>query len=282
MMAMLAPQNLDAVVAIGVENVNSKQWIGTGFLVGQKAERNPDITDIFLITNAHVFDSLSQVCIRFNDISAQRTLDIPLNLMINGNQKWSRHPTADVAAIYINNSYLIENNVKYRWFDLHNGPLARQDMVNCEICEGDLLYVLGFPMGVVTEIVNHVMVRSGMVSQIQSFLNNRSNDFVIDSMVFPGNSGGPVLMRPEANSIVNTKAHTACSLIGMVKSYIPYSDTAVSNQTGKARITFEENSGLTLVESVDSIIATVAIEINRALLEDELTKSEKNRVYIGN
>ena len=44
----------------------------------------------------------------------------------------------------------------------------------------------------------------------------------------------------------------------MVKSYIPYQDTAVSQQTGRTRITFEENSGLAAVEGVQAIIETIA------------------------
>ena len=279
-MAMLAPANLDAVVAIGVEGVKQKQWIGTGFLVGKQAERNPQINDLFLVTNAHVFRNKPQICIRFNDVQEQHTLDIPISLNMGGNEQWSTHPTADVAAIYINSSKLAEKNVKYKWYNLEDGPLTRQGMIDCGISEGDLLYVLGFPMGVVTDIVNHVIVRSGMVAQLQSFLHNRSKDFVIDSMVFPGNSGGPVIVRPEVSSVHDTKAHNKCSLIGIVKSYIPYSDTAVSRQTGKARITFEENSGLALVESVDSILETVEIELKRAIKAHEDSNSQENRVYI--
>jgi hypothetical protein len=36
-------------------------------------------------------------------------------------------------------------------------------------------------------------------------------------------------------------------LIGVISSYIPYSDTAISLQTKRPRITFEENSGLCIV-----------------------------------
>ena len=40
-------------------------------------------------------------------------------------------------------------------------------------------------------------------------------------------------------------------LLGIVSSYIPYADVAVSRQTGRPRITFEENSGLAKVVPID-------------------------------
>jgi S1-C subfamily serine protease len=75
--------------------------------------------------------------------------------------------------------------------------------------------------------------------------------FLIDANIFPGNSGGPVVTRPEISSIEGTKAIDKAALIGIVKSYLTYKDVAVSQQTGKPRVIFEENSGLALVETVD-------------------------------
>jgi len=42
-------------------------------------------------------------------------------------------------------------------------------------------------------------------------------------------------------------------LIGIVKGYVPYLDIAVSKQTGKPRIIFEENSGLAAVHPIDYV-----------------------------
>jgi hypothetical protein len=71
--------------------------------------------------------------------------------------------------------------------------------------------------------------------------------------VFPGNSGGPVVLKPEIFSIQGTKASPKAFLVGVVASYQPYIDTAVSQQTQHPRITFEENSGLATVIPVDFI-----------------------------
>ena len=54
-------------------------------------------------------------------------------------------------------------------------------------------------------------------------------------------------------SINGTKSNNNAYLLGVVKSYIPYVDVGISPQTHRARVTFEENSGLAEVVPVDRI-----------------------------
>ncbi len=89
-----------------------------------------------------------------------------------------------------------------------------------------------------------------------------STDYIVDAPVFPGNSGGPVIIKPELVSISGTKSQKESRLIGLVKSYINYKDIAVSPQTGRPRVVFEENTGLTKVEPVDHIIETILNGVN--------------------
>ncbi len=58
-------------------------------------------------------------------------------------------------------------------------------------------------------------------------------------------------------SIQGTKSNMNAGLIGVIKSYIPFQDIAISQQTNRSRIIFEENSGLSLVEPVDYIFETI-------------------------
>jgi hypothetical protein len=46
-------------------------------------------------------------------------------------------------------------------------------------------------------------------------------------------------------------------LIGVVRGFIPYTDVAVSQQTLRPRVTFEENSGLAEVIPVDQVNETI-------------------------
>lgn len=71
--------------------------------------------------------------------------------------------------------------------------------------------------------------------------------------MFPGNSGGPVVTKPEVVAIEGTKPVGASYLIGVVAGYVPYRDVAISAQTQKVRIIFEENSGLASVIPIDYV-----------------------------
>ena len=114
-------------------------------------------------------------------------------------------------------------------------------------------------MGIVSPQSNHVISRSGSIARIRDLLANRQSSFLIDANIFPGNSGGPVVTRPEISSIQGTTSINRAALVGVVKSYIPYNDVAISQQTGNPRVMFEENSGLALVETVDSVMDVVEL-----------------------
>src|SRR5450759_4401324 len=108
---------------------------------------------------------------------------------------------------------------------------------------------------------NYVIVRQGVIARISEMIDHASPSFMIDAFVFPGNSGGPVVLRPDIVSIEGTKAHSKASLIGLVIQSRSYIDTAVSPQTKRARISFEENAGLADVLPIDCV--DEAIRANR-------------------
>ena len=49
----------------------------------------------------------------------------------------------------------------------------------------------------------------------------------------------------------------------MVQSYVPYQDVAISVQTKRARITFDENSGLASVIPVDRVNELMVAAVKR-------------------
>lgn len=91
-------------------------------------------------------------------------------------------------------------------------------MKELEITEGDFAYVLGFPMGIIGDKRNTVIVRSGSIARIRDALAKVNPIFLVDAFVFPGNSGGPVISKPDAISIQGTKSQDAAYLIGIVQS----------------------------------------------------------------
>lgn len=262
-MALIPPFYIDCVAAIGTIIDGKTHWLGTGFLYGEFVEKIDDSSSryyVFLVTNKHVIANHDSIVVRFNPQNDQAAKDYPLPLKDSTNHyTWTGHPDPeiDVAVILVNVNHLREENMKFDYFKSDQNIALVPELIANGSSEGDFIFVLGFPMGIVSKERQHVFVRSGVISRINDLFEGRSKDFVVDAFVFPGNSGGPVVTKPEIQSIMGTKATNKAYLIGMVKSYIPYQDVAISQQTNRPRIIFEDNSGLTKVEPIDHIIATI-------------------------
>jgi S1-C subfamily serine protease len=148
------------------------------------------------------------------------------------------------------------------------------------VTEGDGVHVLGYPMGLADSHWQAAICRQGCIARVQDVLNAGKGDFLVDAAVFPGNSGGPVVLQAEATAITGTKSVSKANLIGVVQSYLSYRDVAVSMQTKRARITFDENSGLASVIPVDRVnelmVASVKHVKNRLAQARWKAKQQKN------
>ena len=266
-MAIIPPQYLDTVVALGIKvNDGTFQSVGTGFLYGHPV--GIDVSDgeqwfkTCLVTNRHVIEGVEKLYARFN--RPRHTASHPFPLYTDDNSvQWTFHPnSADVAVTPISVKFLEEQGIEFAVFQEGKHTLSRQQACDNEIGEGSGVFVLGFPLGLGRNEQNYVIVRQGIVARIQDWLQGYADDFLIDSSIFPGNSGGPVLTEPSDVHIIGTQSFMRCCLIGMVSSYIPYQEIAVSTQTGKQRMIFEENSGLGVVVPIDHIQETVAIALS--------------------
>lgn len=262
-MALIPPFFLDCVVSIGVPGPAGAAWIGTGFIVGRPIvdSEGKKSYHTFLVTNKHVVEKQKDILLRFNTMPGANVIDYPVDLLPAGDQIWVGNPAQeiDVAAFKINHDVLTNDSAVFSFFALDEHCLGAAEMKTDGISEGDSIFVLGFPMGIVSDQNNCVVSRAGSVARIRDVLAAQQATFLIDANVFPGNSGGPVIVRPEISSIQGTKPINKASLIGIVKSYVPYQDIAISQQTGNPRVIFEENSGLAIVETVDSIRNTVEL-----------------------
>lgn len=262
-MALIPPFFLNSVVAIGTKNsYNEVFWIGTGFLIGKKVI-NPDKTVgyvPYLVTNKHVLLGLNIIVVKFDSNDSDQTKQFELSALDKMQKPiWTCHPSKehDIAVILLNADFLTTQNLDFNLFQSDNHLFSLVDMKEKGISEGDYIYVLGFPLGLVDSGKQHVIVRQGAIARIRDLFSGNNSSYIIDAAVYPGNSGGPVISKPEMIYIEGTKSNSSSKLIGMVKSYIPFQETAISQQTQLPRITFQENSGLALVETVDSILETI-------------------------
>jgi len=262
-MALIGRQFIDAVVAIGTRSSDgSPQWMATGFIffvpTGQQASGQAGHR-CYLVTNRHVLQGQRAIVLRFNPNTPANPVDFDVELNDQLGAVWAAHPDADVdvAAMGFNVSVLQQQGLNFGALASENSFTLEQ-MRDAGVFEGDSVYIVGFPMGLNTPAMQYAIVRFGCVARIRDAYDAKRGPFLVDASVFPGNSGGPVFLRPEVAALQGTKAIGESKLVGIVHAYVPYIDAAISQQTGRPRVIFEENSGLARVESVDRILEACA------------------------
>ncbi len=263
-MALLAPKYLEAVVAIGSQSPDGAvKYDSTGFLYGYSPEEEKERRWVFLVTNRHVAERSGNLYCRFS--SEDSLLSLPL-AGSDVTMPWTFHPNpaVDAAALMLNAPTLEARGIALPSFDSNVHALFRPDAGEGMVAEGDGVFILGFPMGLAGDERNAVIVRRGTIARVQEWLKGNATTFLVDSFIFPGNSGGPVFTVPQPIAVEGTASNPACSLIGMISSYLPYQDFAVSTQTQRVRVIFEENSGLCTVVPVDLIQETVETALREA------------------
>jgi hypothetical protein len=283
--ALIPPFFTYCVVALGGQVTEIRdgkattRWVatGTGFFYGRLSKPDPDLAkrqyDVYLVTAKHVLDEwkaqqasgpakgllLSELMVRVNPIDiTSRATDIAVSEFKDKGTDWTGNPEGkDVSVIPVNFDVLRQKAFGVAFFADDEMAAGVPKLKDLKVAAGDGVVVLGFPMGIVGDWHNAVIVKSGVIARIDDTLISRSETFLIDALVFPGNSGGPVLLRPEIVSITGTPPQNKSYLIGMVVSYQPYIDVAVSQQTQHPRVTFEENSGLASVLPTDYIASAI-------------------------
>ena len=227
---------------VSIENrVNDKEIkpIGTGFLVASQNDH------MLLVTAKHVIsDNNGKIkeglVYRINLKEEKSTIIDDMGLIKLGGGNWFLSKTSDVAVRFM------PHNQKSDILKIPAKFFLKKESVE----PGTPALILGFPMGLRSEEYATPIVRRAVVAL------KEKTYFIVDGFAFPGNSGGPVLYMP-AHQIGMIKLNNYKSeqmLLGIISAYIPYKDTAVSLQTKRPRITFEENSGLTVVIPSDDIL----------------------------
>ena len=266
-MAVLPEFFRKAVVAIGMPDGSITRWIATGFIVGKPVPDNSGRSYLFLITNKHVINGKERIVMRLNKETGSGVCDIPITLKdANGHRHYSAHPneSVDVIACALHAGNIRNAHSELSWFSLDTHSLTLNRMRETGVDEGSLVYSIGFPMGKVLDGIKAPFIRMGCVSRIaDAFSSVGDSSYFIDAQSFPGNSGGPVVNKPEQISITGTPCNSSANLIGVLNSYLPYKENLISQQTGEVVMQLHENTGLTRVFPVDRIIDVVNMEIQR-------------------
>jgi hypothetical protein len=115
------------------------------------------------------------------------------------------------------------------------------------------VFFLSFQPGIHPQNRISPIIRNGTIS-----LMNDDKTFYIDAFAFPGNSGSPVFLKPspirfDVGGISIGGDQLGGKFIGIIGEYLPYQEVAISTQTGRPRVVFEENTGLSKVWSISFI-----------------------------
>jgi hypothetical protein len=258
--ALLPPSFINSVVAIGHSESNadgSRKWVteASGFFYGYLVHDDPDPAkrgyEIYLVTNHHVIADHATVWVRMNPKNTSdegQVFDIP-------GSAWFGHrdSSVDVSAARINWQLLQDRGMDVDFITSDTNSADTRKMVDIGVSAGDPIFVLGFPMNLAGAHRNYAIVRRGAIARVSDLMASAVPILLIDSHVFPGNSGGPVISEPSMFAIQGTKSNNSAYLLGVVRDFISYIDVAVSPQTQRQRVAFEENSGLAEVVPVDRI-----------------------------
>ncbi len=278
-MALLNVDFLKSLVAIGIEEKKKFTCLATGFLVGFIARNSKDPAKkqywIFLVTNRHVFHDKNYVVLRFNTRDG-KTKTFKQGLFFPNNEpRWLAHRNkkVDLALLNISPAILQQHSVDYKFLPEEIFAYSKNfKTIGIEV--GDTVYILGFPLGLSGKVQNYPCVKWGIVSRKDKEIIKDVKAFLIDSSIFPGNSGGPVIYRPTITHLGETIAVDKPYLLGVVSGYLPYEERLYTHQTNPPSVVSlsRENSGLSFVVPPDFIRQIFRLWISQ---KKKLEKAQK-------
>jgi hypothetical protein len=216
---------IDSVVQVLGPPSGGGRLFGTGFLVARMLPGSTHRPEYFLVTNKHVvgvwnpahpnvalYDSID-VRLYTKRHEDGPTQDVRVSLKEqNGVPRASTvavhpNPVVDVAVVRLSDS--IPANAALRMTGLDRSYL---DAVRGELADiGSLVFALGYPRGITSTITNRPVAKAGHLAAIpgeelafdtnwktadgkQMQVTVRGKLLLVDGLIVPGNSGGPLLL----------------------------------------------------------------------------------------
>ena len=267
-MAKIPSAYLDFVVALGQETAPAQvNWFATATLYAEVTKREPDGRKFWyapwLITCRHNFlredkrTSEDSLLIRLN-LKSGEPKTFSITLVVEGRQIWAGHPdeSVDIAAFPLPGSALRELDVTEAFLQSDAQCWSVAQMREAELSEGDGVYVLGYPMGIMSRGLQRAVCRSGCMARIRDFYDDQSQPFLIDAQVFPGNSGGLVITCPDLTTLEGSKAITKAAAIGIVTSVETHWSRGRLDDGTPVRVM--DPAGIGGVLPMDRVVETIA------------------------
>ena len=253
-MAVIPEFYINAVTSIGSRTDTGVSWFGTGFFILRIIDAEGNARPM-LITNRHVLEGRKSIVLRLRKKNSIAFDTVDANLMDGDKCLYHVHSNdeIDIAVLPLNGGFFVENDLDFSAFDIDNHAMESEQLRQSGVDEGSLVHMLGFPMGLVNINSTLPICRLGCVARMSAAQIAESHNVLVDIQNFPGNSGSPIVTRPEIVSISGTPSFNKSILLGIVHSYIPYQESLINSQTKKVVEIRSENSGIALVHPVEYI-----------------------------
>lgn len=244
----------NAVVPIGIKRTDgSIAWIGTGFFVTREVAKGQSIP--FLVSNRHVFEGKDFVTISMKENGTENMKLADAQLKLNGCVLYKLHPNlpVDIAILQLSADFIIKNNLEFPSFDIDKNAMTTDELRDNGVEEGALVHMLGFTHGLVNQNSHYPICRLGCIARMSVDQVKESSNILVDIQNFNGNSGSPIILRPDALTVTGTKNLMESVLIGIVHSYILHEDRLISQNLNRVVEIRNENSGLANAHPVEFI-----------------------------
>ena len=253
-MAIIPEIYKKAVTSIGTRTKDGVKWIGTGFFAIRTVDAEGNGRP-FLVTNRHVLKDEKTIVLRLRKKDSEAFDTVDVNILDNEKELYYTHPNEkiDIAILPLNGSFFVKNHLDYSAFDIDGHAMDSVTLRQEGVDEGSLIHMLGFPMGLVNVNSTLPICRLGCVARMSDAQIAETQNILVDIQNFPGNSGSPIVTRPEFVSISGTKSLNKSVLLGIVHSYIPYQESLMNTQTRQVVEIRSENSGIAKVHPVELI-----------------------------
>jgi len=225
-----------------------------------------DGTNLYFLTAKHVLFNIPDMTLRSSkatllsypgDPKDQGLFKIELNLQeLNAQSQVRPHATHDVVLVRLgtfNKDGQIGFSAPVKLLQKADGPLPSGSTTGIktfnDVLTANDIYLFGYPGSIGIEQMpqldyNRPLLRRGIIAG----KNETKKTIIVDSFVYPGNSGGPVV-EVEHTSLTETKF----LLIGIVSEFVPFKEEWI-NKTHRYTNMEISNSGYCIVEPMDSVL----------------------------
>ena len=259
---------LDTVVSVVCPDGESQQSrLGTGFFCRATHWHNAARQLLFLVTSGHVVGSdPERVVVIFQPRAGDQLLADSLTGRIGpGPSTWFVDRDNDLAALLLDPERLPEDQIRYRSFDVETDLLSLRQPQR-QIAEGDEALVVGFAQPTYESGREYPAVRLATIAAVP----NRARPewpLMAEGTALPGDSGSPIIVKPEWGSRAGQHAGTVGKLIGVLDGAGRPATVTRSDDDGTP-IEVEQRPGIIRVVPADALHDLISYAVGNTIVAE--------------